>query len=285
MSTPVAPERCLVERAAIEQGPETRVDPHQASAPHPLCFHAFQRWEAHYLTKALPHLQAPTNPRTVCYRDGPPSAFSREEHLLSRPLTPALSTRTHTHTHTQMRICEGASCMQGCLGLRPAGRGRAPARLPAPGASGLCWTQPGHLPTLLAGSPGSRGFGKAVLVAATKHPQQVLRAVLLVRGRGCGLETPGQPKAAPHPLPAPDTPAHGEASCCGVALPCSPSPCPHGRERCLMTSHDPAHAVLMSWGDLTLSPLRSVSDSLQRMHPGFRGSIWTEGFAEKKLKL
>ena len=96
---------------------------------------------------------------------------------------------------------------------------------------------------------------------------------------------PRAAKGCAHPLPAPDTPAHGEASCCGVALPCSPSPCPHGRERCLMTSHDPAHAVLMSWGDLTLSPLRSVSDSLQRMHPGFRGSIWTEGFAEKKLKL
>ena len=52
-----------------------------------------------------------------------------------------------------------------------------------------------------------------------------------------------------------------------------------------MTSHDPAHAVLMSWGDLTLFPLRSVSDSLQRMHPSFRGSMWAEGFAEKKLKL
>ena len=52
-----------------------------------------------------------------------------------------------------------------------------------------------------------------------------------------------------------------------------------------MTSHDPPHAVLMSWGDLTLFPLRSVSDSLQRMHPGFMGSMWTEGFAEKKLEL
>ena len=114
MSTPVAPERCLVERAAIEQGPETRVDPHQASAPHPLCFHAFQRWEAHYLTKALPHLQALTNPRTVCYCDGPPSAFSREEHLLSRPLTPALSTRTHTHTHTHTRRCESVKMPAAC---------------------------------------------------------------------------------------------------------------------------------------------------------------------------
>ena len=52
-----------------------------------------------------------------------------------------------------------------------------------------------------------------------------------------------------------------------------------------MTSHDPPHAVLMSWGDLTLFPLRSVSDSLQRMYSGFTGSMWTEGFAEKKLEL
>ena len=172
------------------------MDPHQASTPHLLGLHTFQRWEAHYLTMALPHLQAPMNPRTACYRDGTPSAFSREGHLLPRPVTLALSACTHTHTHTHTHRFGPAKVPAACrawLGAETHQKGQG--------------SQPGSLHLRLLASAGRSQAAPLLCWPDLQDPGALGRAVLWqqqntpTRSEGCSARSglrvwSGDPKEA-----------------------------------------------------------------------------------------
>lgn len=82
------------------------MDPHQASTPHLLGLHTFQRWEAHYLTKALPHLQGTDEPQNCLPAiETDPLCLLKGRASAPRPVTLAPQrVHTHTHSHTDLDL-------------------------------------------------------------------------------------------------------------------------------------------------------------------------------------